>query len=392
MKMKLLAQLSKLNLMLLSIMALSLFGFTLPNVVSNIEKDKEDQSNESDKKGESMPIYGNWKTYSIKDGLPSDKIYCVRVDEDRVWVGTNQGLALLEDGKWKVYTQEDGLAHRGVLSIDVSPVTGDVWIATMSGLNRLSGGKFTTYTQFNSGLANDVIYAVICDNKDVWVATGGGAGVLDTYTGKWEIYTDQNAPMHEPWTYNVCAGGGKIFIAAWGGGVIELDKSTKQFRDYTDPDGEMEIDLFPDDGIVHDITTAVSYDNDVLWAATYFGLSRYDGNHWKGYFDHDSGLASNFINFVIADGPVAWLCTDDGLSSFNGETWVTYKNLGNDKSGSVIIDGNTEHERTLKATTSISHNFTIGMDFKDKEIWVATSKGLSRGEIIGQTNTKMSKL
>jgi ligand-binding sensor domain-containing protein len=392
MKMKLLAQLSKLNLMLLSIIAISIFGFKLPNVVSDIEKDKEDQSIESDKKTESMPIYGNWKTYTKKDGLPSDKIYCVRVDEDRVWVGTNQGLALLENGKWKIYTQEDGLAHRGVLSIDVSPVTGDVWIATMSGLNHLSGGKFTTYTQFNSGLANDVIYGVICDDKDVWVATGGGAGVLDTYTGKWEIYTDQNAPMHEPWTYNVCAGGGKIFIAAWGGGVIELDKTTKQFRDYTDPDGEMEIDLFPDDGIVHDITTAVSYDNDVLWAATYFGLSRYDGNHWKGYFDHDSGLASNFINFVIADGPVAWLCTDDGLSSFNGETWVTYKNLGNDKSGSVIIDGNTEHESTLKATTSISHNFTIGMDFKDNEIWVATSKGLSRGEIIGQTNTKMSKL
>lgn len=392
MKMKLPEQLSKISLMLLTVIGLSLFSFNLPYVDSEVEKDVKEQNIELDKKSESMPIYGNWKTYTKKDGLPSDKIFCVKVDEDRVWVGTNQGLALLEDGKWTVYTEEDGLAHRGVLSIDVSPVTGDLWVATMSGLNRFSGGKFDTYTQFNSGLANDVIYSVICDDKDVWVATGGGAGVLDTYTGKWEIYTDQNAPMHEPWTYNVCAGGGKIFIAAWGGGVIELDKTTKQFRDYTDPDGEMEIDLFPDDGVVHDITTAVSYDDEILWVATYFGLSRYDGNHWKGYFDHDSGLASNFINFVKADGPVAWLCTDDGLSSFDGETWVTYKNLGNDKSGNVIIDGNSENERILKATTSLCHNFTIGMDFKDNKIWVATSKGLSRGEVIGQTNIKMSKL
>lgn len=392
MKMKLAKQLSKISLMLLTVFGLSLFSFNLPYVDSEVEKDVKEQNIELDKKSESMPIYGNWKTYTKKDGLPSDKIFCVRVDEDRVWVGTNQGLALLEDGKWKVYTEEDGLAHRGVLSIDVSPVTGDLWVATMSGLNRFSGGKFDTYTQFNSGLANDVIYSVICDDKDVWVATAGGAGVLDTYTGKWGIYTDQNAPMHEPWTYNVCAGGEKVFIAAWGGGVIEWDKSAQQFRDYTDPDGEMEIDLFPDDGVVHDITTAVSYDDEILWVATYFGLSRYDGNHWKGYFDHDSGLASNFINFVKADGPVAWLCTDDGLSSFDGETWVTYQNLGNDKSGNVIIDGNTENERILKATTSLCHNFTIGMDFKDDEIWVATSKGLSRGEVIGQTNIKMSKL
>ena len=392
MKMKLPKYTSNVSVLILAILVTVLFSFSLPNKTASLKTGNTTDVKVIDKKTESTPIYGNWKTYTKKDGLPSDKIYCVRVDEDRVWAGTSQGLALLEDGKWKVYTQEDGLAHRGVLSIDVSPVTGDLWIATMSGLNRLSGGKFDTYTQFNSGLANDVIYSVICDGKDVWVATGGGAGVLDTYTGEWGIYTDQNAPMHEPWTYNVCAGGGKVFIAAWGGGVIEWDKSAQQFRDYTDPDGEMEIDLFPDDGVVHDITTAVSYDDEILWVATYFGLSRYDGNHWKGYFDHDSGLASNFINFVKADGPVAWLCTDDGLTSFDGETWVTYKNLGNDRSGNVIIDGNSENERVLKATTSLCHNFTIGVDFNDNEIWVATSKGLSRGEVIDRIDIKTSKL
>jgi len=349
------------------------FSFTQPNDNTNKEKD-------------SMPIYGNWKTYTQKDGLPSDKIFAVRVDEDRLWVGTNQGLALLEDGKWTVYTEEDGLAHRGVLAIDVSPMTGDVWIATMSGLNRFSGGKFDTYTQFNSGLANDVVYSVICDGKDVWVATGGGASVLDTYTGKWGIYTEQNAPMHEPWTYSICEGDDKIFIAAWGGGVIEWNKKTERFRDYTDPDGEMEIDLFPDDGIVHDITTAVSYSGDKLWVATYFGMSTYDGNHWTGYFDHDSGLASNFINFIKADDGIAFACTDDGLSSFNGKTWITYQ--GN----KVIIDGNSENERTLDSNSSLSHDFTIGVDVQENTIWVATSKGLSRGEIVGYTETKISKL
>ena len=97
-----------------------------------------------------MPLYGNWKNFSKKDGMPSDKIYCVRVDGERVWAGTDRGLALLEDGAWRTYTVDDGLAHPGVLSIDVSE-SGDVWIGTMGGLNRFSAGKLETFNQFNSG-------------------------------------------------------------------------------------------------------------------------------------------------------------------------------------------------------------------------------------------------
>jgi ligand-binding sensor domain-containing protein len=326
----------------------------------------------------------------MKDGLPSNKVFCVRIDENRIWAGTSKGLALLEDGKWTIFTTEDGLAHNGVLSIDISPVTGDVWVATLSGLSRFSGGKFDTFTQFNSGLANDVIYGVVCDGKDVWVATGGGAGVYDTYTKTWGIFTEQNAPMHEPWTYGVAAGGGKIFIAAWGGGVIEYNKETAQFRDYVDPDGEMEIDLFPDDGLVHNITTGVTYGNDILWVGTYFGLSKYDGTRWKGYFDHDSGLASNFINFLKVDGPLVWLCTDKGLSSFDGQTWVTYSRNETGSGGKIHFRKGNE-TKTITAANSIAHNFVLGADISDEVIWVATSDGLTRGNKQGVASVFSSR-
>jgi len=333
-------------------------------------------ASEPEKKSSSMPEYGKWKTFTTKDGLPANKIYCVRTDGDRVWIGTSHGLVLYENETFKTYTVEDGLAHAGVLSIDVSELTGDVWIGTLGGMNRFSGGQFETFTQFNSGLANDVIYSVVCDGKDVWCATGGGAGHYDTYSEEWAIYTERNAPMHEPWTYSVCAGDNKIFIAAWGGGVIEYQKESGKFRDYVDPDGEMEIDLFPDDGVVHDITTAVSHSNGILWVATYFGMSRYDGTAWKGYFDHDSGLASNFINFIKANGDVAFVCTDEGLSSFNGTEWITYKKSGSEGQRVYYKDGNSS---TKTDATGIAHEFTIGVDFQGDDIWVATSYGLSRG-------------
>ncbi|HLN54363.1 MAG TPA: hypothetical protein VK207_00140 [Bacteroidales bacterium] len=353
---------------------------------SSTLKNDNDSSSEiagtmSIKEANGMPVYGNWRTFTTKDGLPSDKVYTVRIDGNRVLAGTHDGLAVYENGKWKTYTTSDGLGHNAVVSIDVNKLTGEVWLGTFGGLTRWSGGKFETYTQFNSGMPNDLVYNVICDGKDIWVATAGGAGHYDTFRKEWEIFTEQNAPMHEPWTYAMSAGDGKIFIAAWGGGVIEYNKETKQFRDYTDPDGFMEIDLQPDDGVVHDITTATSWADGVLWVSTYFGMSSYDGKNWKGFFDHDSGLASNFINFLRAKGRVAFVCSDKGLSTTDGTTWVTYKkNEGNSNGMAIITSGKDRKEVPL--SPSISHNFIIGVDADKDQLWVATSQGVCRGELM----------
>jgi ligand-binding sensor domain-containing protein len=348
----------------------------------NSDRDKyPGNSSGAIKEARAVPVYGNWHNFTTKDGLPSDKAYTVRIDGDRVLVGTHDGLAVYENKKWRTYTTKDGLPHNGIVSIDVCEVTGDVWIGTLGGLSRWSGGKFETFNQFNSGMPNDLVYNVFCYGKDIWCATAGGAGHYDTDTKQWEIFTEMNAPMHEPWTYALSAGDGKVWIAAWGGGVIEYNTETKHFRDYTDPDGFMEIDLQPDDGVVHDITTATSYSDSILWVSTYFGMSRYDGKNWKGYFNHDSGLASNFINFLRAEGKVVFVCSDNGLSSTDGSTWVTYKKDDNSENGKAIITNGTE-KKEIPLSPSISHNFIIGVDAQDDVLWVATSKGVSRGELI----------
>ncbi len=335
-----------------------------------------------------VPVVSHWENFTMKDGLPDDKVSAVKVDGDKVWCGTANGLALYENGHFKVFTTKDGLAHHGVISLDISKETGDLWIGTLAGLNKYSAGKFETYNQFNSGMPNDLVYSVSCNKNYVWVATGGGAGCLNTYTGEWKIFTEQNAPMHEPWTYSVYADQNMTYIAAWGGGVIEYNMNTNNFRDYTDPDGEMEIDLYPNDGVVHDITTATHLSNGILWVCTYFGVSRYNGTQWTGYFKDSSGLASDFCNWIRADGDVCWICTDDGLSSFNGKTWVTYRRNNEGSGGEVIItEGN--HVQKLKSPTSLSNNFCWGIDFKGNEIWVGTSHGLCHG-IINEGSTAES--
>ena len=326
------------------------------------------------------PVVYRWNEVTTADGLPSDKVFSVRVDGPRVWLGTDRGLALYEAGAvQRVYTTEDGLAHNSVLAIDVDSLTGTVWAATMAGLSGLSAGRFETYTQMNSGLANNMLYAVLVDGEHVWTASAAGASVLDTRTGQWRIHNEQNAPMHEPWTYGLASGDQKVYLGAWGGGLLEWDKATERWKDYVDPDGEMELDIFPDDGLVHDIVSSLSYDDGIVWVATYFGLSLYDGTRWKGYFDDTSGLASNFINFVRAAGPVGFLCTDRGLSAFDGRLWRTYTRLADGRGQIVVHDEAGTELRRLATKTALNHNFVLGVDVQGDTLWVATERGVARG-------------
>ncbi len=323
-----------------------------------------------------------WENFTTANGLPDERVFTVCVDGDRVWAGTENGLALYEHGAWKVYTPADGLAHEAVLHIAVDKQTGDVWVATMGGLSRFSAGRFDTYTQLNSGLPNDIVYDVAVEGDTLWVATAAGAGRLNMRTGQWGLFNDRNTPMYEIWTYGVSAGSGKTYFAVWGSGVIEYDTKTQGWRSYSDPDGETEMVVSKDKGLIHDVTSSVSWDQkeNVLWVSTYFGASRYDGRKWTNFLVKDSGLPSNFINQVKAvDGQRAWFSTDRGLAWFDGENWAVYRPALDTHKPEMLIRDRSGKVSGIDVATAPAHNYIFGVDFQGDDIWVATAKGLSHG-------------
>src|SRR5881275_2965561 len=109
-----------------------------------------------------------FENFTTANGLPDNHVFTVLVDGDRVWAGTENGLAVYENHAWKTFTTADGLAHRAVLSLALDKRTGDVWAGTMGGLSRISGGRIDTLTQLNSGLSNDVVYGVSVEGEHVW--------------------------------------------------------------------------------------------------------------------------------------------------------------------------------------------------------------------------------
>ena len=331
-------------------------------------------------------VYTNWEQFTVADGLLNDHIFAVRAAGAQVWVGTENGLACYDKRtrKFKVWTEKDGLPWRVVSAIEVNPDTGDVWVGMFGGgLARFSAGRFDHFNQMNSGLVNDVVYGLALEHDNVWAATTAGASCYDAVKGKWTIFTEKNAPMEEIWNYGACYNDGMVYLAVWGSGVLEYNVSTEQWKDYLDPDGEMEIDLYRDDGIVHVITTGVGYVDKVLWVSTYFGCSRYDGRHWRGYYDHDSGLPSNFNNNLKArSGQEAWFCSDKGLGACmdaDTDTWVTYTSDGKHHRGQAVIKRDATVLKTVETGYNVPHNFIICADTDGDDVWVGTAKGLGHG-------------
>jgi hypothetical protein len=339
-------------------------------------------------------VYTKWKQFTTENGLPNDHVFAIKSNGNDLWVGTENGLALIDKRQGKVvrvWKEEDGLPFRSIAGIDVDKRTGDVWLGLFGGgLARLSGDRFDHWHQLNSGLVNDVVYDVAVEHENIWCATTAGASRFNTRTGEWSIFTEKNAPMEEIWNYAVDYGAeaNKVYLAIWGSGVLEYDLATGHWQEYIDPDGEMEIDLYRDDGINHVIVTGVTSVEGVTWVSSYFGGTRYDGRSWRGFPDIEGGLPSLFDNNVRGRSAYeAWYCTDKGAGAIvdmEPETWVVYTRNGH--AGRAVVKQRLHPEdKTLTAVEEIDmdvnvpHSFIVNADVEGNDVFLATSHGVGWG-------------
>jgi len=328
-------------------------------------------------------IYRRFKTYTEADGLPHSKVFAVKVNGKDVWAGTEEGLARLRGGKWQSWKASDGLVHRAVTSLDCDKQTGEVFVGTLGGVSVFDGQRFVNYTQENSGLVNNVVFGVALQGDDLWIATFDGISRMNRSTRKWTNYRLHEAPLDEVWIYGCEATFDRVNFAVWGGGLVEYLPGRDHWQAYHDPDGSFELDLIRNDGVVSQMTTAVSQDNGLTWVGSYFGTSRYDGRDWMEYNEDDSGLASNFINFVKARRFTGWHATDKGLSALDTKRgrWVNYRRLEGPvpQTSIEITDLDGKRRRRFVADTAFPYDFIWGLDFSGEDIWIATSNGLARG-------------
>ena len=146
-------------------------------------------------------VYSEWESFtkeSTHGGLINDHIFFMKADGDSLWIGTEGGLVLYENGNWKSWTEKDGLPWNVIMGIAKDPKTGELWLTLFGeGIARFSGGYFEHFTQMNSGLLNDVVYGVDIQGDNVWVATTAGISHYNQVSGEWAVFNEKHAPMEE---------------------------------------------------------------------------------------------------------------------------------------------------------------------------------------------------
>ena len=127
------------------------------------------------------------RNYTIKNGLPSDKIYCIyeNKSDNTLWLGTDGGglciLNFLNDINNPLVTvinhkeNENSICSNKINNI-YKDHEGVFWISTSNGLNRFDfkTKKFLSYSE-KDGLTNSYIYDVLPDKDgNLWLPTNSG--------------------------------------------------------------------------------------------------------------------------------------------------------------------------------------------------------------------------
>src|SRR3990172_1549124 len=101
----------------------------------------------------------SFRTYTTKDGLPSNQINCLYQDmRGFLWLGTNNGLSVFDGASFKNYSVVEGLSNGWISSICESrKEPGTIWIGTIAGgANRLRNGKLTAFYPGSTNDSNNV--------------------------------------------------------------------------------------------------------------------------------------------------------------------------------------------------------------------------------------------
>jgi len=197
-----------------------------------------------------------------EQGLVYNLVEDILIDsQDRVYVATDRGLSILEDGRFRNYTIKNGLPDNILKSLRMDH-QGQLWIGTFgAGAVRFDGKHFTRYSS-DHGLINDRVSSLWEDrSRRIWFGTDLGLTVLEG--GVFHSYTSNDG-----------LGVGKV------GAIAEDSKGS-------------------------------------MWFGTDSGLSRFDGRNFKSYSTAD-GLPDQFIRFLQFDrAGRLWIGTRKGISRFD---------------------------------------------------------------------------
>lgn len=364
-----------------------------------------------------------FKHFGLDEGLSNTYIRAIEVDsQDRVWVGTRYGLAIIENnsvdttlfsevidrasisqilhispsktvftsfGRGVFIVEKDSISHlttaEGLQSNHIRGVTmmasGELWFGAKDGLSSFDGNQFTIFREAD-GLQYSNIKSLIVDREgNLWLGTDGQGVLLQA--GQSFTRFNTNDGLHSDLILSICKyGNDQLLFGSYENGIAFYDGQSFQPYIYNDS--------LPNETI----WTIYADTDSTIWAGTSSGLFR-EENGTISLLNEENGLAGNRVTAFTKVEDGYWVGADNGFSKIDrqGELVKTY----NEESGfegkrirSIISDGVKtwigaenglyilENERISKYVVDPEEQsaiYCLSVD-QNNQVWIGTSNGL----------------
>jgi len=280
----------------------------------------------------------NIRSWSMKDGLPNDKIIAVyQSAQGYIWLASQEGLIRFDGARFETFDKKNTpvFPHSQVTAL-IEDKDSTLWISTIRGILKYRRGKFEV-VRMDSGVTPFIGNTLFIDRKGNCLV-GTRTGILRVVKGvlsKFEV--PGNSPILSVNT--ICEDqGGELWIGT-GLGLRLL--SGGQIRDIAG-------NGIPDNA---DISSLCLGKDRTLWVGTLEGL----------YFAKP-GLPRKFNKIgVLADQIIRSLCEDK-----DGQLWV-----GTEKSGLFRYAGGKFEVITTREGLSADYILALCVD-REGNIWAGT--------------------
>ncbi|MFH2095168.1 MAG: two-component regulator propeller domain-containing protein [Bacteroidota bacterium] len=254
-----------------------------------------------------------WTSYTTADGLVDNYTTCIAADiNDNIWIGTNMGLSRFDGTTWTTFTTADGLPDNTINYV-TGDSNGNVWICTFAGLVKFDGSTWTTYTA-SDGLSSELISYTREDGfGNLWIGTWAG-GIIKYNGSSFSVFNmaSTDSLMDDNITTIAITDDGHV----WAGSIYGLT--------VLDTAGNWIENIRADGGLYNEYIMDLAVDNDGhLWVGSFIdyliegGISNFNGTGWST-FDVTDGLADSQIERIAVDqNNILWIATGYGVSRFD---------------------------------------------------------------------------
>ncbi|MDN5213601.1 two-component regulator propeller domain-containing protein [Fulvivirgaceae bacterium BMA12] len=301
---------------------------------------------------------GKFKNFGVLEGLSNEVINIAYQEGDRIWIGTDNGLAKFENEKITSFSLGSGYQKNRVRDV-LRDRQGNLWICTYDGLVLFDDGVVKKRYFQKDGLTNNKLRVMAEDTEgNIWIGTSKGLNKFRD--GDFVQYGRKDGLQNEFIMSIFEDSQQRLWIGTDGGGIHLWENG--RFKNYSEQEG-----------LASNVVFQISeHANGDLWIGTNGGVTRYDGTSFKS-ITFRNGLYSNSVFQIIIDSDDDfWLMTNKGIQQTNHQMLQ------------AVLDGEiaqikeaVTYDHSEGMRSSVVTGASIGDLGKNGEILVPTFKGLT---------------